>query len=81
SKRAFYNQFAANQQSLFIMLHALHHQCRLVLHASLVPQFSGLELPKEIPREVTSVSARIVWNNAEEISRLAGDLLAMDWDP
>jgi hypothetical protein len=62
-------------------MHALHHQCRLVLHASLVPQFSGLSLPEGIPPEVTSVSSRIVWKSAEDISCLAADLLNMDWDP
>lgn len=62
-------------------MHAVHRQCRLVLHASLVPQFSGLDLPGGIPPEVTSVSARIAWSSAEDISRLANDLLAMDWDP
>ena len=59
----------------------MHYQSRLILHASLVPQFSGLTLPDGIPPEVTSVSARIAWSSAEHISGLAGDLLAMAWDP
>lgn len=81
AKRALHDQNVANQQSLYIMMHALHHQCRLVLHASLVPKFSGLCLPEGIPPEVTSVSSRIVWKRAEDISCLAADLLNMDWDP
>lgn len=61
-------------------MHALHRQSRLVLHASLVPQFSGLTLPEGISPEMTSVSARIVCSSAVDISCLADDLSTMAWD-
>ena len=81
TKRNLYEQPVINQQSLFILIHALYHQCRTVLHSSLVPQFSGLCLPENIPTEVTYASARIALRSAQEISSLGADLLTLDWDP
>lgn len=81
SKRNLYEQPVIKQQSLFILVHALYHQCRIVLHSFLVPQFSGLRLPETIPTEVTNASARIALRSAQEISSLGADLSALDWDP
>lgn len=81
SKRNLYEQPVIKQQSLFILVHALYHQCRIVLHSFLVPQFSGLQLPETIPAEVTNASARIALRSAQEISSLGADLSALDWDP
>lgn len=80
TKRNLYEQLVNNQQSLFLFVHALYHQCRTVLHSSLVPQFSGLVLPDEIPAEVAHVSARIALKGAQDISSLAADVVALDWD-
>ncbi|KIV83980.1 hypothetical protein PV11_05960 [Exophiala sideris] len=81
SKRNLYDQPIPKQQSLFILVHALYHQCRIVLHSSLVPQYSGLQLPETIPAEVINASARIALRSAQEISNLGADLSALDWDP
>lgn len=66
---------------MYIFVHALYHQCRLVLHASLVPHFGGLDLHERLPSETTSLSARIALKSAEGISELSADLLTLDWDP
>ena len=81
SKRNLYQQVVVNQQPVYIFAHAIYHQCRLVLHSSLVPQFSGLHLRDRIPPEATILSARIAIKSAQEISQLSADLLALDWDP
>jgi hypothetical protein len=81
SKRNLYEQLVINQQSVYIFVHALYHQCRLVLHSSLVPQFSGIAMNEPLPSEATSVSARIALNSAQKLSDLGADLLALDWDP
>jgi hypothetical protein len=81
TKRNLYEQPVINHQSLFILLHALYHQCRTVLHSSLVPQFSGLPLPETVPVAFINVSARVALRSAQEISSLGADLLALDWDP
>ena len=81
SKRNLYEQLVVYQQPVYIFVRALYHQCRLVLHASLVPQFSGLHLNERLPSEATSLSARIALKSAQGISELGADLLALDWDP
>ena len=65
---------------MYIFVHALYHQCRLVLHASLAPQFSGLDLHERLPSEAASLSARIALKSAQEISEIGADVLALDWD-
>lgn len=81
SKRNLYQQLVVDQQPVYIFIHALYHQCRLVLHSSLVPQFGGLLLSHTLPSEVISLSARIALKSAQAISELGADLLALDWDP
>ena len=81
SKRNLYEQLVVLQQPVYTFVHALYHQCRLVLHSSLVPKFSGIYLDKAIPQEATAVSARIALKSAQRISELGADLLALDWDP
>ena len=68
------------QQPAYIFVHALHYQCCLVLHSSLVPQFSGLSIDASVSVEVVSVSARVALRNAQAISELGSDLIALDWD-
>jgi len=79
SKRTLYEQLVVNQQPVFVFVHALYHQCRLVLHSSLVPKFGGLRLPEAIPSEATSLSARIALISAQKLSEIGTDLLALDW--
>lgn len=81
TKRNLYEQLVNNQHSLFLFVHALHHQCRTVLHSSLVPQFSGLHLPETIPAEVTKTSARSALKSAQDIANIGADLVALDWNP
>ena len=66
---------------MYIFIHTLYHQCRLVLHTALVPQFCGLHLHENLPSEATGLSARIALKSALKISEMAADLLALDWDP
>lgn len=79
SKRNLYEQLVVNQQPVYVFFHVLYHQCRLVLHSSLVPKFSGLRSPETIPTEVTSLSARIALMSAQKISEIGANLLALDW--
>lgn len=81
SKRNLYAQLVVSQQPVYTFLHALYHQCRLVLHSSLVPKFSGINLDKAIPSEATALSARIALKSAQRISEVGADILALDWDP
>ena len=81
TKRNLYEQLVVNKQTLYVFVHALYHQCLLVLHSSLVPLFSGLDLPETVPPGVTSVSARTALRSAQEVSGIGADLLALDWDP
>ena len=62
-------------------MHALSHQCRVVLHGSLVPHFSGLPLQSAMPLEAVRTSARIALESAKAISQLGADLLALQWNP
>ncbi|OQV04572.1 Fungal specific transcription factor domain-containing protein [Cladophialophora immunda] len=81
SKRNLYEQLVVLQQPVYTFVHALYHQCRLVLHSSLVPKFSGIRLDRAIPSEATALSARIALKSAQRISELGADILALDWDP
>ncbi|KAK5050478.1 hypothetical protein LTR84_003759 [Exophiala bonariae] len=81
SKRNLYEQLVVNQQPVYVFFHVLYHQCRLVLHSSLVPKFGGLRLPGAIPTEATSLSARIALNSAQKISEIGTNLLALEWPP
>jgi hypothetical protein len=68
------------QQPNYVLVHALHYQCCLVLHSSLVPQFSGLSLDPSISVELINVSARVALKYAQLISELGSDLIALDWE-
>ena len=81
TKRNLYDHLVVSQQSFLLFVHVLYHQCRTVLHSSLVPQFSGLQLPETVPAEVTNVSARIALQNAQDISNIGADLVTLDRDP
>lgn len=80
SKRNLYKQLVVDQEPSYIFVHALHHQCCLVLHSSLVPQFSGLSLDSSISNEVINVSAKVALKHAKAISELGSDLISLDWD-
>ncbi|KAG9240843.1 hypothetical protein BJ878DRAFT_523870 [Calycina marina] len=80
SKRNLYKQLVVDQEPTYIFVHALHHQCYLVLHSSLVPQFSGLSLDSSVSSEAVNVSARIALKHAKAISELGSDLIALQWD-
>jgi hypothetical protein len=86
SKRNLYEQLVIKRQPVYIFVHALYHQCRLVLHSSLVPHFSGVHLNERfhlherLSPEATNLSARIALKSAQAISELGADLLALEWD-
>lgn len=80
TKRNLYHQLVVLQQPVYTFVHALYHQCRLVLHSSLVPKFSGIRLDKAIPKEATALSARIALKSAQKISELGADILALEWE-
>ncbi len=79
SRRNLYEQLVVNQNSAYIQVHVMYHQCRLVLHASVVPKFSGVRLHESLPAQVTSVTARTALASAQKISEMAVDLLALEW--
>ncbi|KIW43418.1 hypothetical protein, variant [Exophiala oligosperma] len=81
SKRTLYEQLVVNHQPVYVFVYALYHQCKLVLHSSLVPQFSGVRLYETPPTEAANLSARIALKSAQSLSELGSDLLALDWDP
>jgi hypothetical protein len=81
SNQNLYEQLVVKQQQNFILVHALFQQCRLILHASLVPQFSGVPLQDAIPIEAVRLSAQIALTSAQKMSEMGGDLLALEWDP
>jgi hypothetical protein len=80
SKRNLYEQLVVHHQPVYIFTHALHQQCRLVLHSSLVPQFCGVSLLDSVPVELISVSARVALRSAQSLSELGADLMALDWN-
>jgi hypothetical protein len=81
SKRNLYHQLVVKQQPVYIMLHALHHQCLLVLNSSLVPHFSGIAMPQDMPAEVVRVSAAVVMQSARALSDISAHVVALEWDP
>lgn len=69
------------QQPVFAVIHAQHHQCRLVLYSSIVPQFSGLALTNITTPEVVKTAAQVALSSARALSEIGADLLALEWDP
>ena len=80
SKENMYAHISETQSMNFPLLHICHHQCRLILHASLVPQFSGREPKAQIPRSTLQASAKIAMDSARSISQIAADLVSLDQD-
>jgi hypothetical protein len=81
TKRNLYEQRVQGLPSLFPFLHTVYHQCRLVLHSSLVPQFSGLHLPNSVVPEFIHVGAQRAIRSAQDLSSMGADLVALNWDP
>lgn len=81
SKRNLYEQLVMKHHTLYALMHAAYQQCRLVLHSSLVPQFSGVAFLEGVPIEAVRVSAEIALSSAQSLSQLSADLLALEWDP
>lgn len=81
SKRHLYEERRQSTPSLYLFIHTIHYQCRLVLNLSLVPQFSGLQLPRSSSQEIVGVAARVCIKCAQEVSQIAADLVTLDWDP
>lgn len=81
SKSNLHEQLAVMRQPVYTLVHVLYHQCRLVLHASLVPQFNGTALQDSTPAEAVQMSAQVTLKSAHAVSDLAADVLALDWDP
>lgn len=81
SKSNLHEQLIIMRQPSYTLVHVLYHQCRLVLHASLVPQFSGTASQDSTPPEAVNMSAQVALKSAQAVSDLAADVLALDWDP
>lgn len=81
SKRNLYHQLVVKQQQTYIMFHAIHHQSVLVLNSALVPHFSGIPMPQDMPFEVVRVSAAMVLQSARALSNISAHLVALEWDP
>lgn len=81
SKSNLHEQLVIMRQPSYTLVHVLYHQCRLVLHASLVPQFSGTASQDSTPHEAVNMSAQVALKSAQAVSDLAADVLALDWDP
>lgn len=81
TKKNLYEQRLQTLPSLFLFVHTVYHQCRLVLHSSLVPQFSGLHLPKSVLPEFIHVGAQRAIRSAQDIASIGADLIALNWDP
>lgn len=58
----------------------VYHQCRLVLHSSMVPRLSGISSVKGVPAQAIRLSAHIAVHTALTISQIAADILALEWD-
>ncbi|KAF2482803.1 hypothetical protein BDY17DRAFT_299194 [Neohortaea acidophila] len=81
NKRNLFEYLVVKGQFGYVSAHALLHQCHLVLHASIVPRFGG-----RIPRDAFSIdvvrsSARSVFESAKQLSIIANDLAALEWEP
>ncbi|QKX63129.1 uncharacterized protein TRUGW13939_10297 [Talaromyces rugulosus] len=81
SKRNLYHQLVVKEQPIYVFLHALYHQCCLVLNSSLVPHFSGLSFTGDMPLEVVQISAAVALRSAQALSDLSAHLVALEWDP
>ncbi|KAL2214502.1 hypothetical protein CC79DRAFT_1328403 [Sarocladium strictum] len=81
SKRNLYHQLVVKQQPTFVMFHAIHHQSVLVLNSALVPHFSGIPMPQDMPFEVVRVSAALVLQSARALANISAHLIALEWDP
>lgn len=80
SKERLQFQPQARATPTFILLHSIFHQIRLILHASIVPQFSGQDIPRKISPSLVNSSAQIVVDSATRISEIASDLVECDID-
>lgn len=77
SKRNLFEQLIYKQQPLFATWHAMQHHCRLALHSSLVPQFSGTP-PNGYSSEAVKMSAEASLRSAQSLSELGGDLVTFE---
>nr|POF26027.1 hypothetical protein CFP56_22175 [Quercus suber] len=80
SKHNLYKELGLKHQQGFVAVHALYHQCRMILHASLVPRLSGIVPEVEIPEELLKTSTEIVTTSARALSDLAADILNLRHD-
>ncbi|KAJ8606770.1 hypothetical protein MRB53_040696 [Persea americana] len=81
TKRNLYQMLVVNEQHLYTLTHTMYHLCRLVLHTSLVPQFSGQHTFENMPVEVLSTCAKVGVKSAQAISDMCADLIALEWEP
>lgn len=77
SKKHLFEQIVYKQENIFTTLHAMNHHCRLTLHSSLVPRFSGKHAT-DLPAEVIKLSTEASIRSAESMAELARDLLAFE---
>jgi len=80
SRANLYDHYTTKGQPEYCLMIALFHQCRLVLHASLVPKLSGVPAMNGIPVEVIRLSARLSLQSSRALSQLAADMLTLQWD-
>lgn len=81
NKRNLFEYLVVKGQFGYVSAHALFHQCRLVLHASIVPRFGGRVPRDALPIDVVRSSARSVFESAKQLSVIANDLAALEWEP
>ncbi|QIW98290.1 hypothetical protein AMS68_003808 [Peltaster fructicola] len=79
SKRNLFEQVVYKQDSIFSALHTMLHHCRLTLHSSLVPRFSG-KLSCNLPAEIIKMSTEASIRSAAGLAEIANDLIAFDCD-
>lgn len=81
SKRNLFEYLVVKEQFSYVRAHALFHQCRLVLHSSIVPRFGGRASRGDFSIDVVRSSARSVLESAKQLSVLADNLAALEWEP
>lgn len=80
SRRGLYEHVVILEQPVYVLVHLLYLQCRLVLHSSIVPRFSGLRPAQSVPGHAISMSAHISLQTAQKVSEIATDIQTLEVD-
>ena len=65
-----------DMRELRVLLTSLYHVCHIILHASVVPLFSGRPLNTALTRASTRLSGDIIFSHATEMGRLLQEYLS-----